>query len=369
MLKNQQYDVAIIGAGVAGLYLSNLLEKRGINYITFEKNKQIGKYGNRIISTAAFQKLKISKNALIKDIKEINFISPSGIKIFKKDKKVRGYVVNLGSIEKGLFSKLRNKSKILLNHLVKDVDFEKGLLIVNNRKIKAKIIVFASGVLPGALNKKVIKENSRTVFCYINEIKGKDKITTILDNKKAHGFYAWIMPLSRGIIEVGFGTDRFGRLKGKDFHKILFSMPYINQYKKNKKVKKIGGLIPTSIVKERYGKNWILIGDASGGEALMGGSIHKSIDEALLAFGAIERFINKKISNLKEYDRLWKKTLGNDFYKQESIRSILDRASNKELDKVFRIVQKNVPKGKGLINELFKNIIINLTKLEKTNEA
>jgi len=231
------------------------------------------------------------------------------------------------------------------------------------------MIVFASGALPSALNKKIIKKNPRTVFCYINEINGKDKITTILDNKKAHGFYAWIMPLSGGIIEVGFGTDRFSKLKGKDFHKILFSMPYINRYKKNKKIKKIGGLIPTSIVKKRCGRNWILIGDASGGEALMGGSIHKSIDETLLAFGVIERFINKKISSLKEYDKLWEKTLGKDFYKQENIRSILDRASNKELDEVFRIVQKHVPKGKGLINELFRNIIINLTKLKKTNET
>ena len=366
MLKNQEYyDVVIVGAGVAGLYLSNLLEKNGVDYVTFEKNKKIGKYGNRIISIEAFKKLNVEKSVIRKNIKEMDFLSPSGIKISKKDKKTRGYVVNLSSLEKGLFSNLKNKNKIFLNHPVKNADLNRGLLVVKNNKIRAKIIVFACGVSSNFLNKKFIKNSPRTIFCYTNEIRGKDKITTIIDNKKAHGFYAWIMPLSESIIEVGFGTDKFKKLSEKGFDETLFSFPRINQYKNSKKIKKIGGFIPTSIIKKRCGKNWILIGDASGGEALMGGSIHKSADEALLAFNVIKRFIGKKISSLKEYDKTWEKTLGKDFYKQQSIRNILDQASNKELDEVFKTVQKNIPDGKGLINELFKNIIINLVKLKR----
>lgn len=361
----KHYDVVIVGAGVAGLYLSKLLEKKGINYITFEKNKQVGKYGNRIISNTAFKKLKVSKKVIIKDIKEINFMSPSGIKISKKDKKPRGYVTNLGFLEKEIFLSLKDKSKIIFNHSVENIDLKKGFLKVKNYEIKSKIIIFASGILQECLSNKIRVEKPRIVFCYTNEIEGKDKITTILDNEKAHGFYAWVMPIKNGLIEVGFGTDRLDEIKGKDLNKLLFSIQYINKYKKNRKLRQSGGLIPTSLVRKRCGKNWILIGDAAGGEALMGGSIHKAVDEASLASEIIERFINNKISNLNEYNKLWEKSLGKDFYKQEKIRNILDNSSNKELDEVFRIVKKETIKGRGLINDLFKNIIVNLNKLKR----
>jgi len=360
-------DVVIIGAGVAGLYLSRLLEKKGINYITFERNVKVGKYGNRIISNAAFKKLELSKDVIIEEIKEINFVSPSGIKISKTSKEPRGYVTNLGFLENEILSTLKDKSKIIFNHSVEDIDLNEGLLKVNNYEIKSKIIIFASGILQSYLSNKIMVDKPKVVFCYVNEIEGKDRITTILDNEKGHGFYAWIIPL-KDHIEVGFGTDQIDTLKGKDLNEVLFSIRYIDKYKGNKKLKKLGGFIPTSLVEKRCDKNWILIGDTSGGEALMGGSIHKSIDEALLASEIIESFINNKISSLEGYDKLWEESIGRGFYEQEKIREVLDHSSNKEIDEVFRIVQGGIIEGEGLINNLFKNIILNLIEIKKSKK-
>ena len=67
------FDVTIIGAGIAGLYLSKLLEKRNINHIVLEKNKFIGKYGNRIINREVFEKLNLTEKETIRPIKEICF--------------------------------------------------------------------------------------------------------------------------------------------------------------------------------------------------------------------------------------------------------------------------------------------------------
>ena len=55
-------EVLIIGSGVVGLCLSKFLENEGIDFLLIEKRKEIGKYGNRVISKEALKKLDISKN-------------------------------------------------------------------------------------------------------------------------------------------------------------------------------------------------------------------------------------------------------------------------------------------------------------------
>jgi len=354
-------DVVVIGAGVAGLSLSKMLEKSNIDFVTLEKNYSIGKYGNRIINKEIFRKLDMETDDIIRPIKKMKFYSPSEIKISKESAIERGYVINLRDVEKRIYSQIEDKKNIALNHAVNGIDLKESIVSANGMEVKTKIIIISSGCVN---NFESIK-NSKRVLCYTKEIPSEDDITVILNNEIAHGFYGWVIPLSNGNIEIGFGSDRLGKdISKASLSEMLYKLPYLHKYKDIRPLRELGGFIPTSIITPMSGENWIKIGDVSGGEPMMGGSIHKCFDEAKLSFDLIKRMLNGEIRSLDIYDNIWGNKIGSDIKKQESIRNLIDSSKNTEIDRVFlSLVDKEI-EGEGLINNIFKNIITNLQKIK-----
>ncbi|MFH0949189.1 MAG: NAD(P)/FAD-dependent oxidoreductase [Candidatus Aenigmatarchaeota archaeon] len=359
-------DVVIVGGGVAGLKLSGLLEKKNIDFMTLEQNGSIGKYGNRIVNTDVARKLNLRNDDILYEIKEMKFISPSGMMINKKSNDARGYVTNVRNIEKLIFESLEKKDNIRLDSHVKNIDFENNILIANGFVVKAKVIIIASGIIQNRFMGKLSITSPRIVFCYTNEIKGSDIITTVLDNNLAHGFYGWVMPLGEDIVEVGFGTDHIGEIKTFNLKNHLFSLTYLSKYRENEALREVGGFIPSSMSATKCGTNWIAIGDSAGGEPLMGGSIHKCLNEAEMAAATIERYFKGDISSLKGYDHLWKKNFGDEIEKQDAVRELIDNSANRELDEVFRRLDGKEIDGHGLINDIFRNIIMNLKDVKNS---
>jgi len=354
-------DIVIVGAGISGLYLSKELEKRGIDYITLEKRYAIGTYGPRIINLETFEKLELPKSKTIRSIRKINFYSPSGKIISKEDANVRGFVVNLKTIEKFLYNSIKDKSKIMLNYNVVDFDLEnKVIKTANNGEIQFKALVLATGILGIKFRDKLRINHPRTVFCYAVEIKAKDEITTILDNELAPGFYGWMIPLKGDKIELGFGAEELNIRDKKEIHERLFSLVHINKYKQKKILQVNGGFIPTGMIEKKAGKNWVVIGDAAGGEPMLGGSIHKCLDEAKITADVLEDYLSNKTVSLRKYESEWDDLLSKDLETQKKLRKILDCSKNTDFDKIFEKLQGKEIDGKGLINDLFRNIVVNL---------
>ena len=93
---------------------------------------------------------------------------------------------------------------------------------------------------------------------------------------------------------------------------------------------------------------------------MLGGSIHKCIDEAEVAHKVILEYLGSKIYSLTKFEFEWQQKLGADYESQKLVRSILDDASNENLNKTFKDLQGKEIDGVGLINDLFRNIVINL---------
>ena len=354
-------DVVIVGAGISGLYLSKELEKRGIDYITLEKRRNVGTDGPRIINLEIFETLGIPKSKMIRPIKKINFYSPSGSLISKKDTNVRGFVVNLRTIEEFLYNSIKDKSKIRMNYNAIDFDLENQVIkIANNGKIKFKALVLATGILGIKFRDKLRINHPKNVFCYAVEIEAKDDTTTILDNKLAPGFYGWVIPLKGDRLELGFGAEELNIRNKDEIHEKLFSLTHLKKYKHKKILQVNGGFIPTGMIERKAGKNWVVIGDAAGGEPMLGGSIHKCVDEAKIAADVLEDYITEKTASLRKYESVWDDLLSKELENQGKIRKMLDNSKNTDFDRIFKQLQGKEIEGKGLINDLFRNIVINL---------
>ena len=356
MVSVQKKDVVIVGAGVSGLFLSALLEKIGIDYVTLEKRSRPGKYGNRVINLSAFAKLGGDSGLILTDIKEINFVSPRGHVLSVSSPQPRGYVTNLQLVEEKLLSSISNRSNLLFREPVVDLDMTRGVVRTARHEIEARVVVLAGGLISQPLSTCPDAIRPRVIFCQMYEIHGQDVVTTVMSNTLAPGFYGWIMPL-RDRIEVGIGRDGGAVHRSHDLDTALFSMPLIREYAGAQRVRKLRGSIPTSVVDRHSGANWALIGDASGGEPLMGASIHKCIDEAALACDVIQRVLTRDEPDMNVYEAIWQQQLGVEMKRQAQLRRMLDASPDDRLDEAFRMAGAEPISGSGLINELFKKIL------------
>lgn len=347
--------VLIIGAGVAGLSVARFLENNGIDFLLVEKREKIGKYRNCVMSKEAFKKLKLPKNIILYKIKKLNFYSPSLTKLSYSSKKERGYVVNLKDIEKFLYEKIDSKKNILLGKRVSEIGFEKKRVNIDGKIVKYDYLTLACGIEKEFLEKYGIKI-PRFVFCYAIEIENlKEETSVIFDNRIAKNFYGWIMPLKKGI-EIGFGNSSLV----KNFRDSLFKIKPFQKFK-NEKIRKIdGGIIPINVPLSNFkSRNYLLIGDALGGEPIFGGSIHKAFEDAKLAGEVLSKNFGEPLESIAEkYYSSWKELFFDEIKKQNMIRKFLNKLSNKKLDELFeRLKSVNFPKTKGLINDLFIEMI------------
>ena len=115
-----------------------------------------------------------------------------------------------------------------------------------------------------------------------------------------------------------------------------------------------GGVISLTNVDKRVVGNSIIIGEAAGGEALLGATIHKCVDEATLASEAIRKYFDGS-SGLDSYENLWKERLSKDLSRQLALRWELDRKTDEEIEKLFS--DKNETAGEGLANAPLQNIL------------
>ncbi len=332
-------DIVIVGAGTAGLFAARELEK-DFNVAIFEKNSFIGSYGNRIVNSDVFKKLKVSEDCIINPIDSITFISPSGISI-DVDRKNRGYVIDKEKVEKEIHGQLQN-TKIFLISPVKSLNFERNKIKTGNGHSKFKFLLAADGA-QSFIRSRISKEAPILIKCYYEVFKkGDEKTTCIISNTHTPGFYGWSIDMG-DTVEIGIGSFEDPTNYFKGFVKSFFP-------KRCDVIKKRFGLLARSAIKKRVHGNCIFIGDSSGGEPLMGSSIHKAIDEAKLASEVI-----LKGDSPKSYEELWKGRFSKEFEFENIARKKLDSMKDEEIDNFFR--KKCELKSEGLVTGLFKDLI------------
>jgi len=159
------YDVIIIGAGPSGLMAANIFEKRGLEYLIFDKNKAAGRKllitgGTRCNVTNIFNPKEFIDHLKIKHkrflFSSLNSFGTKEIKEFFEDK---GVQLNLEK-EYQYFPKSSKSSdildalledidykKLILNTTVKDITYEDNHYIVEtiSKDYKAKNVIISTG--------------------------------------------------------------------------------------------------------------------------------------------------------------------------------------------------------------------------------
>jgi len=161
--KQQNLNVAIIGAGASGLATSIFLSHNNIKTTIFEKNNKIGKkllatgngkcnVTNKNISLENFHSSYYEKKELKKVLNSFNFeqckkfFSNLGVEFLYRE---NGRAYPMSSSSASIVDALSFKSeqlgtKILLNTPVESIEYQNNKFIINNEK-KFDIVILASG--------------------------------------------------------------------------------------------------------------------------------------------------------------------------------------------------------------------------------
>ena len=159
---NDNYDVAIIGAGASGLMAAHILNNKNIKTTIIDSNTKIGKKikisggGKCNITNRYLNENKyLGSSNFIKSIFDkfdnknlINFLNKNNIHLKLNERLIRGsYFCNSSDDIIRLFSKLITKIHLKLNIIVEDVNHIEDIFEIKTSRglIYAKKVIVASG--------------------------------------------------------------------------------------------------------------------------------------------------------------------------------------------------------------------------------
>ena len=218
-LKN--VDVAVVGGGPVGCYVSREIAVRGYRVVVFEKNKEIGvplKCAG-LVSERVFDFYKGSKEEIIQNrVKGAHVHSPSGDVLTIGGDKTRAYVINRVNFDKKMAEKSCDAGVEIF--LKNKVDVYSGGS-TNPQHVRCKLLIGADG--PHSMVRETFgmpppSEMLKGIGAEVSNVNlNPDFVEIFLGGKIAPGFFAWIIPTDtdgdRGRIGLCVPSDASFSLK------------------------------------------------------------------------------------------------------------------------------------------------------------
>jgi digeranylgeranylglycerophospholipid reductase len=351
-------DVAIIGAGPSGSLAALTAAKKGAKVTLFEEHSKVG-VPNHCAGHLSLNGLKrlgliLPSSVVENTFKSAVFVSPSGKQFSVSFPSEVTCAVNRELFDQHL-AKMASAAGVryFLNSRVKALIREKttikGVIIGKQdetEKISSKIVIDAEGVasriLKGTelrpLNSKMLV---KAVSAEVDDVKDieNDRVEVYLGNGVASGFYAWLIPRKDGTAKIGLATNHGNPKQCLE--------QFVNNHKVSRvkfRRSKILHLTYHAIplggpISKTYADGFLAVGDvASQVKPTTGGGVITGLSCARIAgevAGQATREDSCYADFLKQYEVKWVHALGFDMKAMLFARKLLNRLSDREIDKLF----------------------------------
>jgi len=347
-------DVVVIGAGPAGLIAAREAAERGAKVTVLEEHKEIGVpcHCPGLLSIKGLKDVAIPLNAdfIQNRLKGARFYSPSGFSFTVERKEDVACVIDRTKFDKFLAQQAtRAGAEIKLQSKVQQVNrHSKGVTVTGPwGSISAGVVVDAEGV-----NSRLVKRMGLTPLkpeCLLPALQFELVDVNVdpvyaeihVGRKVAPGFFAWVIPLNDNSARVGLackGSNPREKLE-------IFVRRRFDKY--SHLSVSSGRIVTCGPISRTFNDNFVVVGDAAGqtkpttGGGVILGGICASIAGSIVAEAVKSGTYASTF--LRKYEMLWKKRLGKEFKIMCLARNIVNRLSDKTLDKIFKIIiEKNL---------------------------
>jgi geranylgeranyl reductase family protein len=349
--SENRFDICIIGASIAGNYLSYLLSNSSLRIAVIEEHEKIGKplQCAGIVSQKLNKLISLPKGVVLNRVKiaRLNFPSNNSIELSGNE---HPYIIDRIKLDQTFYEKVKDNPNIsfFLGEKFKSFKYidanknenQKFLIIkTSKRQIKAKLLIGCDGPLSSIAKRLDI----RNKIIYATQI----RITGEFNENKAYLYFderwnelfGWIVPEGNKIYKIGLACSKNIM---KNF-KLFLNKLGVN-YKN--KIDQQGGIIPIGTMNKLAHNNILLLGDAACMvKATTGGGIIMLLIAANIAAKCILKCFqtnnySKKFIR-KHYQKPCEATIGKELKLHYIVRTILKNFTNQDYYKIYNIMKKN----------------------------
>jgi digeranylgeranylglycerophospholipid reductase len=341
-------DIAIIGAGPAGLHAARRLADAGLDVGVLDAQNQIGEHAicSGVIGAEAFKRFGFTDQAVLNTIRCIRAISPSAKKLEHRSATPLAYVVDKAGFNRHLADlAVTAGAELMLGRWVESIECGKHAVSLRFRSregdcsaIRARAALLASGVNASLSKGLGLARPLEFLSAMQADIRlgtdGAARPTEVFVGRAvAPGAFGWKIPLGNGLVRVGLMSDRDPQAH---FNALLKRIAPEALSQEIAVVRKAIGQMP---VGECAAERVLVIGEAAGHvKTSTGGGIYYGLLSAELACEVILRGFRKcRLGKeaLSEFDRSWRAQFGGELVTGYWARKLLGRLPDDLLEKIF----------------------------------
>ncbi len=332
-MKEESYDVIVVGAGPAGSVTAKTAAEYGLDVLLIERNQEIGvpvKCAEGV-SKEIEKFVAPDKKWVCAEVKGANIYGPDGTKVVLSAETMDevGYVLERRIFDKFLATEAARagaevRVKTEAYGVIEEDEYAKGVYaraMGEDTRIHAHVVVGADGVESkvgrwAGINTRLRPSNisvcAEFLMCDIEL--NKDYSEFFLGSEVAPKGYAWIFPKGGDCANVGLGIG--GDVSDEKHRAIDYLKAFVrNRFPDGKIVAEMYGAVPLSgPIYESVADGLILVGDAARQvNPLTGGGILYAMHAGEIAGDVIAKAVQEKNfskKRLMEYESRWRKEFG-----------------------------------------------------------
>ena len=278
-MKN--YDVVIVGAGLAGLQCAKLLAQRSARVLLFDRKADLtkGVHTTGIFVRKTLEDFDFPAQTLGRAVKNVTLYSPTLKTLDLRSQKEEFRVGKMGKLYDLFLRECQDIGVEFLNEarFVSSTANEDGETIVRLEKggkslrVKTKVLIGADGVCSCVAKDLRLDENKEwivgceEVYRAENRAAVEPRLHCFLDAKLAPGYLAWVADDGEEThVGVGGYAGKFNPRKALEAFKTKIDGKILN-FRDLEFAETRGGRIPVGgVLRKIANENGLLIGDAAG---------------------------------------------------------------------------------------------------------
>ena len=343
------HDVAVIGGGPAGCYTAHQLAREGFDVVVLEKNGVCGQppVCTGVVGVEAFEKFALPRDSILSEVKDVQFVSPSGKLVSFCPDAVQAYVVDRLKFNDGLSRLATEEGAIVREGLTcTDIHIEGTHVDLKTSpeggQIKARAVVLACGHNPDLTKKLCLGVIPDHYEGAQTEIHMEDLSATeiYVGRNVAPSSFAWAVKLKDGKARVGLVTKR----RASHFLRTFLDSRFLKE-----RIRGTGRIlrkaIPFGGLERTFGNRLLAVGEVAGQiKTTTHGGIYYGLIGAEAAAETLKEALHRNdlgAKRLEAYEKRWRSLLASELEKGQMLRGLFECLSDSQIDKLFSIARNN----------------------------
>lgn len=350
-------DVCVIGGGPAGCFAAFHLARAGFDVLVLEEHAVIGEPVDcsGIIGTEAFEALGLPRSSVVQELRDIELVSPAGIRITFCPQRILAYMVDRGAFDRsvaelavGAGARVQTRTSVreLQVHRDKIVAKLKHVGTGVEHVLQARAAILAGGPryqFQQQLGLGHPRRYLKTAQAEVMVAKA-ERPAAFFGRGIAPGSFAWFLPVNdagRWCAKIGVSTNADSPLSFRQFVSRLQEEGYLC----SDGLLPRAWMIPIEPIPKTFGDRVVAVGDAAGQtKPTTGGGLYYGLLCAQLAAETLGTQLGVDrlaARDLAVYERRWRERLGPELRVASAFRHLVERLSDRDLDHLFRLARRD----------------------------